>query len=192
MYTIYLIQNRVNQKCYVGFTGNPVKNRWKQHIYAASSGGGFKLHSAIRKFGLENFEFSVIYQSKDREDTLLNKETFFIREYNSYKNGYNCNEGGINFNSEEMRKNSSIRMKINNPMKKGMSNRGSFKKGEFHPAFVYTEERRKKASISKKGELNPFFGVKGNFEKANMRTCCIFCKKETNKGNFVRWHQGCK
>lgn len=49
----------------------------------------------MRKYGIENFTFEVIYQSWDLEDCLKIMEPKFIREYNSFApSGYNLTSGG--------------------------------------------------------------------------------------------------
>lgn len=49
---------------------------------------------AIKKYGPENFVFEVIYQSKEKEHTLLEMEAYFINYYNTMKAGYNMSIGG--------------------------------------------------------------------------------------------------
>lgn len=82
-------------------------------------------------------------------------------------------------------------MKINNPMTKMKTNRGSFKPG--HKANI-TKETKKKISESKIKEKNPNYGKKGCFNHINnKRIKCPHCKIETNPGNAKRWHfNNCK
>jgi group I intron endonuclease len=56
---VYLIQNRINGKCYVGKANDP-EARWQSHKYAAQENKRWYLYRAIRKHGIENFEFSVL------------------------------------------------------------------------------------------------------------------------------------
>lgn len=184
MYFIYLIKNKINNKCYVGFT-NRIKKRWKEHILLAESGEGFKLHSAIRKYGKDNFSFEVIFSSNNREETLIYKEPYFIKLYDSFKNGYNGCEGGYNVNTEEMKLKASERMKINNPMKVLRTNKGSFIKGH---KPVITEERNKKISESKKGSKNPNYKKSSVSAHLNVKISCEKCGYITSKSNMVRWH----
>lgn len=47
---------------------------------------------AILKYGKENFTIEVL---EDCDVTILNeREKYYINLYNSYKEGYNCTEGG--------------------------------------------------------------------------------------------------
>lgn len=96
IYSIYKIVNKINGKVYVGFTSKPQPiKRWIEHISCSKLNPKTKLHKAIKKYGKDNFEFSVIYQSREKCDTLLHKEPYFIKEYNSFSNsGYNMTCGG--------------------------------------------------------------------------------------------------
>lgn len=59
MSVLYRITNRVDGKRYIGVAVCAQK-RWREHRHRARSGGGFKLHAAMRKHGIENFEMQVI------------------------------------------------------------------------------------------------------------------------------------
>lgn len=48
----------------------------------------------MRKYGWNNFQSEIIYQSLDGNHTLKFMENFFIREYDSFYNGYNSTLGG--------------------------------------------------------------------------------------------------
>ena len=97
IYSIYLITNIVNQKRYVGFTSRRPQQRWSDHkVDAANPKRGSVLHKAMRKYGIENFLFEVIYCSKEK-DYIISMEEFFIREYDTITDngkGYNCTYGG--------------------------------------------------------------------------------------------------
>lgn len=91
---IYEIVNLKNNKRYIGSTNNPYQ-RWKQHIRASYTKDNisynYPLQCAIRKYGVNNFVFSVILY-----DIPINKlakaEKDAIIKYNSLVNegwGYN-------------------------------------------------------------------------------------------------------
>lgn len=92
-YCIYKIQNKINRKCYIGFTEN-FEKRKKEHIKIASYGKRNKLYNAIRKYGEFSFSWDIIYISDDKEDTLTVMEQLFIDLYNSIECGYNQKQGG--------------------------------------------------------------------------------------------------
>ena len=88
---IYKIQNNINQKNYIGQSKN-IEMRWKQHIYNAETGSQYPIHRALRKYGIENFSFSILEECETSE--LNNKEIEWISKLNSYEDGYNCTRGG--------------------------------------------------------------------------------------------------
>ena len=96
---IYKITNLINGKVYVGQSVN-ILNRWERHRIAYKTKDNV-LYRAIRQYGIENFEFSII---EECEPSLLEeKEISYIKEYNSYvnfkdSNGYNMTLGGEGFN----------------------------------------------------------------------------------------------
>jgi group I intron endonuclease len=94
IYSIYKVVNRINGKIYIGFDSD-WPNRLIYHYYnSRSKSKNYYIYRAIRKYGWENFSFDLIYQSKDREYALKIMEPFFIKEYNSFENGYNMTSGG--------------------------------------------------------------------------------------------------
>lgn len=96
-YKIYKCINIINGKIYIGFTNKQFNTRITEHHSSSKAGSDHLLHKAIRKYGKENFEWEVIYESLDREHTLNNMEKYFIEEYSSYFEtglGYNMTYGG--------------------------------------------------------------------------------------------------
>lgn len=92
IYSIYKCVNLKNGKIYVGIDKN-----WPTRRYAHKSNSklnkGFSLHAAIRKYGWENFQWEVLYNTKD-DLHAKEMESFFIAEFNSFNNGYNETYGG--------------------------------------------------------------------------------------------------
>jgi group I intron endonuclease len=95
IYSIYKVVNRVNGKVYIGYTNN--FNRRKschKHLALVKKSNGL-FHKAIRKYGMENFEWSIIYQSKDKHYCKNVMEKNFIKENNCrMPYGYNITPGG--------------------------------------------------------------------------------------------------
>jgi group I intron endonuclease len=92
IYSVYKATNKINNKVYIGIDKN-----WPTRRYAHKSksklSDGFLLHKAIRKYGWDNFDWQIIYQTSDYNH-LKYIECIFIEEYNSFKNGYNQTIGG--------------------------------------------------------------------------------------------------
>lgn len=92
IYSIYKVTNAINGKVYIGFDSN-WPNRQKNHKYLSNKRNQ-KIYSAIRKYGWDNFIWEVIYQSKDGKHCLNEMESYFIKQFDSYQNGYNSTLGG--------------------------------------------------------------------------------------------------
>jgi group I intron endonuclease len=90
---IYKITNLINGKIYVGQSKDPVR-RWKEHKWDAFNSNckeNSAIHKAFLKYGLENFEFTIIGWFEDYNE----KEKYYIKELDTlFPNGYNLTEGG--------------------------------------------------------------------------------------------------
>lgn len=98
IYTIYKATNKINGKSYIGFDSN-YPERINEHKNLSKKRDIKTIfHKAIIKYGWENFEWCVLYQSYDREHTLNTMENYFIIEHNTYagnpNGGYNLTLGG--------------------------------------------------------------------------------------------------
>lgn len=95
MVGIYKITNLVNNKCYIGQSIN-IFNRWKEHQRIAKlqddSRYNYPIYLAMRKYGLENFDFEIIEECSEEE--LNERESYWIKFYNSFEDGYNVTLGG--------------------------------------------------------------------------------------------------
>lgn len=93
MKAIYKITNKINNKIYIGQSNNPMQ-RWKSHKSHANIGddiGKSAIHDAMRKYGIDNFEFSIIGWYDDYNE----REKYYIQYFNSLvPNGYNIMQGG--------------------------------------------------------------------------------------------------
>lgn len=92
---IYTITNKINNKKYVGMTINYERRKY-QHLYELKNNKhhSHKLQRAFNKYGEENFIWEKeIFQVENREQLEL-LEMKFIKDYDSYNNGYNETFGG--------------------------------------------------------------------------------------------------
>ena len=89
---IYLIENKINGKKYVGKTYNSIEHRWKEHLRDFHKERNRKrpLYKAMMKYGLENFTISELEYCENCEE----REKYWINHYNTYHNGYNATLGG--------------------------------------------------------------------------------------------------
>lgn len=89
-FTLYQIKNLVNGHRYIGITGRGLATRKSQHLWNARNGGRTRLAAALRKYGRESFEFSVIEMVATRDEAVA-AEINFIEihrpEYNVTKGG---------------------------------------------------------------------------------------------------------
>ena len=88
MVGIYKITNKINNKCYIGYSNN-IEKRWCSH---RANPKNLELKQDMEKFGLHNFLFEVLEECSVNE--LPQKETYWIKYYDSYHTGYNMNSGG--------------------------------------------------------------------------------------------------
>lgn len=89
---IYLIENDINHKKYIGLTTRTIEERWKEHL-RYSKIKNYSLYLAMRKYGVENFHIKEIQEEKDF-DKLKELEKYWINYYNTYYDGYNQTFGG--------------------------------------------------------------------------------------------------
>lgn len=142
-------------KIYIGQTIN-LKNRIKNYKFLNCKSQP-NIFNSLSKYGWDEHQFEIIeeiiYDGNDL--SLLNeREIFWIAEYNSYKNGMNCNEGGSNrkLSEETKEKLSKVRKgkKLSKEHRKILS---EAQKGRKH-----SEETKTKISESQMGEKNHRFG----------------------------------
>ena len=104
MIGIYKIENLVNHKVYIGQSID-IEKRYKEHLrsgqpdkYSLKSERDKKcpIHLAMQKYGVENFELTILQECKKEEMDDL--EIYYIKKYRSLdkKFGYNISPGGQN------------------------------------------------------------------------------------------------
>lgn len=95
-YYLYIIENTVNDKVYIGITVTSLASRFLAHKAAASNGEGKQrgLYNAMRKYGSENFSIRLLRNDAKSIQELLDQEVDAIESYNAKSNGYNTAYGG--------------------------------------------------------------------------------------------------
>lgn len=93
MIGIYKITNLADNKIYVGQSID-IEKRWKTHIRELNKGihHNIKLQNAWNKYGENCFLFEILEECSEHE--LNSKESFWIKELDSYNRGYNLDLGG--------------------------------------------------------------------------------------------------
>ena len=89
--TIYAIYNKETGKYYIGQTICDLNKRWKEHLYQSNRMNAAPLYKSMRKYGVDKFNIRVIEECV--ENTLDERETYWIGHYNAYSNGYNQTTG---------------------------------------------------------------------------------------------------
>lgn len=95
LYYIYKIENLVNHKKYIGLTNN-IKRRRARHFTELNCQrhDNHFLQKEFNIYGKENFTFDIEFSGELSDFEIGEKEKEYIKKYDSYKNGYNQNEGG--------------------------------------------------------------------------------------------------
>jgi len=88
MINIYLITNQINGKTYVGQTERTLATRFREHRNSGRKGIGV----AIQQHKPENFTIELLETTTT--ELADDRETYWIKETNSYGAGYNLCETG--------------------------------------------------------------------------------------------------
>lgn len=102
---IYKIQNKQNNKIYIGKTVNSIEERWQEHVDEALRGSSTLLHKSIVKYGVNNFFVDIVEECSN--DILNEREKYYIQLFHSYmsEGGYNMTfggEGAIKYSDQEI------------------------------------------------------------------------------------------
>ena len=151
MNTIYLITNKINNKQYIGSTIIEPQKRFKQHIYNSTHKNthqyNYPLYQAMRKYGIDNFNFEIILQKDCSEEEIRLIEKEYIIQYNSLcPNGYNQTLNTLDpINDIETYKKISEIIDEHNPLKKI----------NLHQGAKIIKPNAKKAKIKPKSKKRP-------------------------------------
>ena len=99
MYCIYEIKNKVNDKTYIG------QHSYLETPYDDYMGSGILIAKAIKKYGKENFEKTILISGIETKDEINKLEMEYISKYReSGKAEYNITSGGDGLDSETAKK----------------------------------------------------------------------------------------
>lgn len=138
---IYIVENLINGKAYVGYTKHPERRKF-YHLNGKSNCPA--LRSAVRKYGSENFDFCLL-EGGSTDQELKEKEIYWIAALNTTSpNGYNLTFGGEGLvATDEVRKKLSISLKGN-----------TCSKGR-----VLSDEHKRRISEAQRGSKSHLFGT---------------------------------
>lgn len=130
---IYIAENTINGKKYVGRTIQTLDKRKKAHI-SESKRSNYYFHNALQKYGIKNFKWYVIDKAKN-ENELIDKEDYYIKIYGDYNIGSSA-DGGDNIS--------------NNPRKEFIDWNSKARKEHRKVYWNNKENRIKQSEIAKK------------------------------------------
>lgn len=144
MQYLYAIQNKINNKLYIGITNNP-KLRWSMHKSVHKTKKS-KLYSSMKKYGTDNFEFMILGTHECRK-TIGRVEIAYIWAFRTLGvEIYNMTDGGETPPSlVGIKKSAETRAKMSQAQK----------------GRKVTEQTRKKLSQSHMGQVAWNKGTKG-------------------------------
>lgn len=169
---IYKAINKINNKGYIGRTIKSLEYRKTAHIKSALRGSKVYFHSALRKYGIDNFEWSIIDVAINEEE-LNKKEIEYIKlnNFNNSKKGYNLSAGGKGISGYKLSK--ETKRKISEAHKgKKLSEVTKQKLSTLYKNKTYDEihgkdnadKLKEKLSNSHKGRTSPMKGKKHSEE----------------------------
>lgn len=99
MNSIYMYKNKINGHMYIGLAKD-AKRRYNDHKRPSLNKNhaeyNYPIHAAIRKYGLDNFDFIILEDNLSSLQKMKEREQYWIEFYNTYKdkNHYNQTPGG--------------------------------------------------------------------------------------------------
>lgn len=173
MKCIYAIKNKINHKMYIGMTNN-YKKRIEYHLYELrhNKHHSKKLQRAFNKYGEDNFEFCILLEVNKMEGLEL-KEKEYIKEYDTYNNGYNCSEGGEKSPNYKQPENTRIAL-----LKRNKGNTYSL-------GMKMPQSAKDKISKNNSGKNNGMFGKKHTKEELKKMS---FVAKQTWENNYEKMY----
>lgn len=199
---VYKYTNQVNGKLYIGITIRSLETRHKEHLSHIND--NFALHRALKRYGVENFEVSVIDNAKTLNE-LKQKEKYWIKELNTYvhsenSNGYNLTLGGDGVEGRPLSDEARAKIKkaaIEQKRFKGKNNPNygvKARKGKDHPMYgtKHSNETLQKQSIIKAKDKNPMYGKFGEANPSSKPVLQIDYKTGETINRFVSLSEATK
>jgi hypothetical protein len=92
---VYKITNIITNKSYIGVTSKGIQKRWEGHLNVKKNKSitKNKFYNALYKYDEKYWDVSILFVCFNKED-IYHYEKIFIKEYDTFKNGYNSTTGG--------------------------------------------------------------------------------------------------
>ena len=163
---IYMIENKNTGQKYIGQSVD-INRRYREHIRGINISHSY-IDDAIQKYGINNFNFSIILKLPQDKELLNEMEKYYIWKYNTYldKKHYNLTIGGESSPT------------LNSDVAKKISQKQKGKNNSFY-GHKHSEEQKKKWSLQRKG--NKFY--KNNKHPFLNKKRPEHSKKMTGKNN---------
>jgi group I intron endonuclease len=155
---IYKVENKINGKVYIGKTVLNIEKRKIKHLNDAKNRNtNMRFHIALRKYGADNFEWTVIREANSKEE-LNQLEKEYIKYYKENYEVYNVSLGGDGAALENLSDEHKINISkslIGNKRALGFkhSNETKDKMSKSHTGRKHSKETINKMSESKKGYI---------------------------------------
>lgn len=144
MHFVYIVENSIDDKVYVGQTRDFEKRKYG-HVYSAEKGDERPLYRAMREFGIDLFSFRILEECQTEEEASV-REQYWVDQFDSFNRGFNLTAGGGYHVGNKGRK---------------FSEDHKRKISESHKGKSFSEETRKKMSESAKKRLKENHPMRG-------------------------------
>lgn len=147
---IYCATNKTNGKHYIGLDTYWPSRKSNHKTTALKTNKGFLFHDAIRKYGWNNFDWSILQEVRDDED-IFELEKLWIK---NIKPEYNLTEGG---EGRYGKHSTETKMKISNKLMKNTNATNNINA----LGYKHSDEMKKQiAEFSKKHRAEKFWSTK--------------------------------
>lgn len=178
---LHTFKNSTSNKVYIGKTKNSVEGRLRGHLRESKKPSAFQL--AIKKYGKENIITITLEDNITDDNTLNEREIFYIDKYNSFKNGYNQTLGGDGGDTRSGMTNSAEHRQKSSDAQKGKPKKNKGMCGK----YIKTDEHKSKLSKSVSNEFwmsneTETIKIKKEFEQEYMEKGYFRGRKHHNIG----------
>lgn len=206
----FIYKHSLNEKSYIGYTSQTIKDRLEEHVeYAKTNKSNRHFMNAISKYGSENIITEQLEEVLSKREA-LSREIYWIDFYNTFDAGYNMTrggEGGDTFSNnpnkevirEKLRKvwtgrkhseKAKKKMSVSASLRSPISDETKQKIGDANRGKTHTNETKKKLSaLGKKKVFSDEYRKKlSDTAKLRPKVVCPHCGKEGVYNSMQRWH----